>query len=107
MKHRPCSATHAGRALPRAFAWACACALAGCATMGGGEPGVPEGATETSRTEANGDTITEYRVGTQLRLVKVVPARGPVYYIEDRDGDGIVDDRDAKGPQTYYELFKW
>lgn len=106
MRHDPGSAPRARRTLLRSLPSACVLALAACATTGAG-PGVPEGATETSRTEANGDTITEYRVGTQLRLVKVVPARGPVYYLEDRDGDGVVDDRDAKGPQTYYELFKW
>jgi hypothetical protein len=85
-----------------------ALALGGCATAGGGAgPEIPEGATEASRTEPNGDVITEYRVGTQLRVVKVVPARGPVYYLYDRDGDGIVDDEGENPPQTWYKLFEW
>lgn len=89
----------------RVAAIALSLALSACASMGG-PPQAPEGAVEATRTEANGDVITEYRVGTQLRMVKVVPARGPTYYLYDRDGDGIVD-KDATGPMTYYELFKW
>ena len=41
-------------------------------------------------------------------MVKVVPARGPTYYIYDRNGDGVVNDADAKGgPMTYYKLLSW
>jgi hypothetical protein len=67
---------------------------------------IPPDAVATTRTEANGDVITEYRVGTQLRMVKVVPARGPTYYLQDRDGDGIVDKRDGISP-VYFKLFEW
>lgn len=81
-------------------------ALAACATTGGGEADIPEDAVPSTRTEANGDTITEYRVGTQLRMIKVVPARGPTYYLYDRNGDGIVDP-DDRTPMTYYKLFEW
>lgn len=84
---------------------ALALGLGACATMGG-EPEIPEGAVENTRTESNGDVVTEYRVGTQLRLVKVVPSRGPTYYLEDRNGDGIVDP-DDKAPMTYFKLFEW
>ena len=80
--------------------------LASCATTGG-EADIPQDAVPSSRTEANGDVITEYRVGTQLRVVKVVPARGPTYYLYDRDGDGLVDKAGDDPPMTYYELFKW
>ncbi|WP_395648819.1 DUF2782 domain-containing protein, partial [Thermomonas sp.] len=34
-----------------------------------------------THTEANGDVITEYRNGSRLTMVKVVPARGTTYYI--------------------------
>ena len=88
------------------LAAALALALGACATMGG-EPEIPEGAVENTRTESNGDVVTEYRVGTQLRLVKVVPARGPTYYLYDRNGDGIVDDPDDRTPMTYNKLFEW
>lgn len=34
---------------------------------------------------------TEYRVNGQLYMVKVVPVKGPAYYLVDQDGDGILD----------------
>ena len=65
-------------------------------------------AVPTTRTDPNGDTITEYRVGGSLKMVKVVPSRGPTFYIYDRNGDGVINERDAKdGPMTYYKLFSW
>lgn len=60
-----------------------------------------------TRTEANGDTITEYRVAGALRLVKVVPSRGPTYYIQDRDGDGKLDWNKGEAPLTYYKIYSW
>lgn len=81
--------------------------LAACATATPEEM-LAQGATPTTRTEANGDTITEYREAGALKMVKVQPARGPAYYIYDRNGDGVVNDADAKdGPLTYYKLFSW
>ena len=65
-------------------------------------------AVAATRTEANGDIITEYRQAGALKMVKVVPSRGPTYYIYDRNGDGVVNAADAhKGPMTYYKLFEW
>ena len=81
-------------------------ALGACATTGA-ETEIPEDARETTRTEANGDVITEYRVGTQLRVVKVTPANGPTYYLYDRDRDGIVDRDGENPPQTWFKLFEW
>ena len=82
-----------------------ALALSACATV------PPEdmlaNAEPLTRTEANGDVITEYRVAGQMRALKVVPARGPTYYLYDCDGDGLVDKAGDNPPQTYYELFKW
>ncbi len=81
-------------------------ALAACATASPED--TLEGATPATRTEANGDVITEYRVAGALKMVKVEPSRGATYYIYDRNGDGMVDDRDRKdGPMTYYKLFSW
>ena len=82
-------------------------ALTGCASVGAGPDGVPAGAVESTRTEPNGDQVTEYRVDGRLRSLKVVPARGPTYYLHDRDGDGIVDgERDGVQP-VYFKLFEW
>jgi len=84
-------------------------AMAGCATAAdpAGQFEIPEGAEETVRTEANGDTVTEYRVDGRLRALKVQPARGPTYYLYDRDGDGIVDDETDGVSPVYFKLFEW
>lgn len=82
--------------------------LPACATLGADpEDRIPPGAVETTRTEPNGDVVTEFRVDGRLRALKVVPSRGPTYYLYDRDGDGIVDrERDGISP-VYYKLFEW
>lgn len=94
--------------LPPAPVFAAILLLSSCATLDGpAGVDIPPDAVATTRTEANGDVITEYRIGTQLRAVKVVPARGPTYYLYDRNGDGIVDpDRDGISP-VYFKLFEW
>ena len=90
-----------------ALPFALTLALAACATASPEEM-LAQNAVPATRTEANGDMITEYRVNGSLTMVKVVPARGPTYYIYDRNGDGVVNDADAKGgPMTYYKLFSW
>jgi len=90
--------------------------LAACASSGEALPvpqtgdaelPVPEGAVEAVHTEDNGDMVYEYRVQGQLRMVKVVPARGPIYYLVDRDGDGRIDPTSGDAPVTYYKLFGW
>lgn len=89
----------------RAVLLGAALALGACATLDG-VPQIPDDAVRNTRTAANGDVITEYRVGTELRMVHVVPARGPAYYLYDRDSDGRID-RDDRAPMTYYKLFGW
>ncbi|GAB1406457.1 hypothetical protein MASR1M8_03760 [Thermomonas brevis] len=81
--------------------------LAACATATP-EQLLGNDAVATTRTESNGDIITEYRQAGALKMVKVVPSRGATYYIYDRNGDGVVNAADAhKGPMTYYKLFEW
>ncbi len=84
-------------------------ALAGCASTGGG--GMPpvdvSGADVSRRSLDNGDTIEEYRVSGQLRMVKVTPARGAPYYMYDGNGDGRLDsNRDGVSP-VYWKLYSW
>ena len=83
-------------------------ALAACASPGAG-PEIPVDAVEAIRTESNGDVIAEYRVASQLRVVKVTPVRGPVYYLIDRNGDGRLDASEGEGPVSpvYYKLYEW
>jgi len=82
--------------------------LAGCAT-GMTEPDVPPGAVESVRTEANGDVVSEYRIQGQLTMVRVQPARGPVYYLVDSNGDGRLDSSKGEGPVSpvYFKLYGW
>lgn len=85
------------------------CGVAGCASvdpMSSDGSGVPPGAVESTRTEGNGDVVTEFRVAGALRAVRVQPVRGPVYYLYDDNGDGRIDrNTGGKGPLTYYKLF--
>ncbi|MDI1252391.1 DUF2782 domain-containing protein [Thermomonas sp.] len=68
---------------------------------------LPNDTVPVTRTESNGDVITEYRVSGVLRMVKVQPFRGPTYYVQDRDGDGKLDWDKRDGPMTYYKLYSW
>jgi len=84
-------------------------ALAACATMDEGAPPVPAGAVEATRTEANGDVVTEYRVGGQLAMVRVQPVQGPTWYLVDSDGDGRLDRTrgSARDAPVYFKLYSW
>ena len=88
-----------------------ACATGGAALPGsqgtGDAPAIPDEAVAAVRTEGNGDVVTEYRVQGQLRMVKVVPVRGPAYYLVDRDGDGHMDPAKGEVPTTWFKLFSW
>ena len=69
-----------------------------------------QGAQVTTRTEASGDVVDEYRVAGQLRVVRVTPKVGVTYSLTDNDGDGRVDDTrgDNEGiSPVYYKLFEW
>ena len=88
-----------------ALSFALALALTACATASP-ESMLSKDAVPVTRTESNGDVITEYRVAGAMTMVKVVPFRGPTYYIYDRNGDGMVNDADGKdGPMTYYKVY--
>ena len=82
--------------------------LAACATMR--QPSDPtaglENADVTRQVAENGDVIEQYRVAGQLKVVKVTPSRGPVYYLMDTDGDGRPDDGAPVSP-VYWKLFEW
>lgn len=83
--------------------------LAGCATMGDDPTASLQNAKMVSRTESNGDVISEYRVAGLLRVVKIVPKSGVTYYLTDDDNDGRLDHRRGEGPITpvQYKIFGW
>ena len=70
---------------------------------------IPADAVESTRTESNGDVVSEYRVGGRLAVVKITPARGPVYYLTDTDGDGRIDrNRDGtRDVPVYFKIYGW
>ncbi len=68
---------------------------------------LPQDTVPVTRTESNGDVITEYRVAGALRMVKVQPFRGPTYYVQDRDGDGKLDWDKGEAPMTYFKIYSW
>jgi hypothetical protein len=80
--------------------------LAACATTSS-TPEIPANAVEATRTAANGDVVSEYRVGGQLRMVRVQPVRGPTYYLIDRNGDGHMDETKGDVAPVYYKLYGW
>lgn len=86
-------------------------AVAGCAsTDSGNDPGIDLADAQVAvRTEKNGDVIEEYRVGGNLRMVKVTPSRGPAYYLVDENGDGRLDNSKGEGPVSpvYWKLYGW
>ena len=89
----------------------CLLAVAGCASTAGSTPADIDlaNAQVAVRTEKNGDTIEDYRVAGNLRMVKVTPARGAAYYLYDSDGDGRLDkskDNVDVSP-VYWKLYGW
>ena len=84
--------------------------LAGCASLDGGDPTASlDNADITARAGPDGDAIEEYRIAGQLRVVKITPRRGPIYYLVDSDGDGKLDSSKGEGPisPVQYKLFEW
>ena len=84
--------------------------LSACATIGASDPTAGlEDADITRRTLDGGDVVEEYRIAGQLRVVKVVPLRGPTYYLVDSNGDGTLDSSEGEGPisPVQYKLFEW
>ena len=85
--------------------------LSACASMGGGDDPTSglQNPQVRSRTMSGGDLIEEYYVAGQLRVVRITPARGPVYYLVDNNADGILDSSRGEGPisPVQYKLFTW
>lgn len=100
------------RSAHRFLALALVALATGCATAQqdpSAMPPVPEGSQQATRTESNGDVVTEYRVNGALAMVRVVPKNGPTYFVTDSDGDGRLD-RNSDGTRNvpvYFKLYGW
>lgn len=60
--------------------------------------------------ETEKETIHQYSINGQVYMVKIIPRKGPPYYLLDTDGDGVIDvqpdgPRDISVPQ--WVLFSW
>lgn len=61
-------------------------------------------------TESNGDRIEEYRHGGQLTKVRVQPAHGKAFELNDSNKDGRIDRSDVTNNQVVpvqWSLFEW
>lgn len=58
-----------------------------------------------------GGRIEEYRIHGQLYMIKVIPAKGPPYYLMDTNGDGELESRrgelDPKLLVPNWAIFRW
>ena len=69
-----------------------------------------DGYSVRSYVTANGDHIEEYRHGGELTRVRVKPANGPAFEINDNNHDGRINRNDATSNQTVpvqWSLFEW
>ncbi|WP_460831014.1 DUF2782 domain-containing protein [Lysobacter humi (ex Lee et al. 2017)] len=83
--------------------------LAACASLPADPTAGLDAAEIRTRTEANGDMVSEYRVAGQLRVIKVVPRTGVTYYLTDDDNDGRFDRMRQDQPvrPVQYKVFGW
>lgn len=63
----------------------------------------------TSRTDANGDKIEEYRRGGQLIMVRVTPRHGvtQIYKLDRSNGSLMRDPSTGPVAPVYYDIYKW
>jgi len=65
---------------------------------------------EVTIREERDRTVHEYRVNGRIYMVKIVPRKGPPYYLLDLDGDGELDTREedpAAVVVPQWILFRW
>jgi len=65
---------------------------------------------EVTIKQSGDKTIHEYRVNGQVYMIKIVPRKGPPYYLMDLDGDGEMDVREEDPAQIVvpqWILFRW
>lgn len=73
-------------------------------------PADAELAPEVTIIERGENVIHEYRLAGRLLMVKVIPAKGPPYYLIDSDGDGsletVANDLDNP-PIAHWRILTW
>lgn len=63
----------------------------------------------TSRIDANGDKIEEYRRGGQVVMVRVTPKHGvpQIYKLNNSNGSLVRDPNQGPVSPVYYDVYKW
>jgi hypothetical protein len=62
----------------------------------------------TKRQEGD-DTVEEYREKGKIRMVRIIPRKGPAQTYYDRNGDGRLDRNPVDGPVSpvYFTIYEW
>lgn len=74
--------------------------------------GLPEEGDSSEVTIRQGEkgAIEEYRINGQIYMVRIIPHKGPPYYLIDTDGDGSFETRrnELDNPETVqWEILRW
>jgi hypothetical protein len=74
-----------------------------------GKDGGGDSTNVTTRTDANGDTIEEYRRGGQVTMVRVTPKHGvtQTYKVNNSNGSLVRDPNQGPVSPVYYDIYKW
>ena len=74
-----------------------------------GRDGGRDSTNVTTRTDANGDTIEEYRRGGQVIMVRVTPRHGvtQTYKVDNSNGSLVHDPNQGPVSPVYYDIYKW
>ncbi|HJR11440.1 MAG TPA: DUF2782 domain-containing protein [Rhodanobacteraceae bacterium] len=74
-----------------------------------GRDGGRDSTNVTTRTDANGDTIEEYRRGGQVIMVRVTPRHGvtQTYKVDNSNGSLVHDPSQGPVSPVYYDIYKW
>jgi hypothetical protein len=74
-----------------------------------GRDGGRDSTNVTTRTDANGDTIEEYRRGGQVIMVRVTPKHGvtQTYKVNSTNGSLVHDPNQGPVSPVYYDIYKW
>ena len=65
---------------------------------------------EVTIRQSGDKTIHEYRINGKIYMIKIVPRKGPPYYLMDLDGDGemdVTEEDPSKIVVPQWILFRW
>jgi hypothetical protein len=62
-----------------------------------------------TKRQEGGDTVEEYREKGKVRMIRIIPKKGPTQTYYDRNGDGRLDRNPVDGPvaPVYFTIYEW